>query len=81
MPFDVYGKDELPAEVQTWLSRELKDLRFQKFVIPEHGYEKDFSLFCKIQVFITIDVSVIFTVIFLMILYLGGFHQTEAKGR
>ena len=50
MPFDVFEKDELPEEIQTWLSRELKELRFQKFIIPAHGIEKDFSFFCKVQV-------------------------------
>ena len=49
MPFDVFGKDELPAEIQSWLNKDIAELRFNKFLIPNFGIEKDFSLFSKIQ--------------------------------
>lgn len=49
MPFDVFTLDDLPCEVQSWMSRDIVDLRLNKFIVQGMGIEKDFSLFMKIQ--------------------------------
>ena len=49
IPFDFFEKDDLPPEVQSWLTRDIADLRHNKFIVPAMGIEKDFSLFSRIQ--------------------------------
>lgn len=48
-PFEVFGENELPNEIKSWLSRDVSAVRFNKFIIPEMGIERDYSLFCRVQ--------------------------------
>ena len=49
VPFEVFSEQELPDEIKSWLSRDVSPLRFNKFIIPSMGIERDYSLFCRIQ--------------------------------
>lgn len=48
-PFEVFGEQELPEAIKSWLSQDVSSLRFNKFIIPAMGIDRDYSLFCRIQ--------------------------------